>query len=39
MEKKTTAVKPMTEAKPAVKSSTTKTKPWAARHRVIIQSK
>ena len=39
MEKKPMAVKPMTEAKPAVKSSTTKTKPWAARHRVVIQSK
>jgi hypothetical protein len=37
MEKKTTAVKAMTESKPVVKSSTTKTKPWAARHRASIK--
>jgi hypothetical protein len=37
MEKKPMAVKPMTESKPAVKSSTTKTKPWASRHRVAIK--
>lgn len=30
-------VKPMTAPKPAVKSSTTKTKPWAARHRAAIK--
>jgi len=37
MEKKPMAVKSMTESKPAVKSSTTKTKPWAARHRAAIK--
>ena len=31
------AVKPMTESKPTVKSSTTKTKPWVARHRAAIK--
>ena len=38
MEKKPMAVK-SPESKPVVKSTTSKTKPWAARHRASIKSK